>query len=684
MVATWSFPLLAGAGLGYALGGVVAGAGGRWPIWSVRLAYGLATCASGLTLLAGILALLDPRPQTTILLTTNAQWGLQLALRLDPLAAFFLLLLGVGGIAISLYAGGYVRVYVAHGKRVALFTCGYNLFWLAMVGVVVANNVFGFLLAWESMSLVSYLLVSFEHEHEDVRRSGLLYLVTTHIGTAFLMGAFALLAINAHTSFGFDAIRALPHVPADTLLQSAIFLGALIGFGTKAGIMPMHFWLPRAHPVAPGPISAIMSGVMLKMAIYGLLRVVGDLLLGGSAPPLWWGIVIVALGAVSAPLGALLALVETDLKRLLAYSSIENMGILFLCLGTAFIAQTLNLPALATLAFGALLLHSLNHLVFKSLLFMGAGAIQHAAHTTNLEAMGGLIKRLPKTAILVFVGCLAGAGIPPFNGFVSEWLTFQTLIGLISHSQDLWGKVGAVSVLSAFALTATLATATFLKVFGVAFLARPRHDNAANAQEVGRAQVRGMALMAGLAALLGVSAGAVLWLLTPVLDTLTSGRMAALPGAWSLPTALHASANTASAWIPLAILLPLVLSAACWALWRQREPARRVATWACGGQVTPRMEYTALAFAKSFLRVFGGILHGRHTIATTYTLEPYVVAEMQYRHQRASWLDDPRVRRLQQGVTHLLDQVIFVQNGSVRLYLGYILLTLVALLIFAR
>ncbi len=684
MVATWSLPLLASAGVCYLVGGGTALVANRWPIWSQRLGYGLATVASGLALIAGILCLLDPRPQTTILFTTNARWGLQLAFRLDAIAAFFVVLLGVGGVAISLYAGGYARASAHSGKRQALLASGYNLFWLVMLGVVLANTVFAFLLSWESMSLVSYLLVSFEHERAEVRQAGLLYLVTTHVGTAFLLGAFALLAINANTSFAFDAIRALPLVPAGSIVQSAIFLGALAGFGTKAGIMPAHFWLPRAHPVAPGPVSAVMSGVMLNMAIYGLVRVVGDLLLGGSAPPLWWGIVIVALGAVSAPLGALSALVETDLKRLLAYSSIENMGILFLCLGTAFIAEALALPALATLAFAALLLHSVNHLIFKSLLFMGAGALQHAAHTTNLEAMGGLIKRMPKTAVLVFIGCLASAGIPPFNGFVSEWLTFQTLIGLVRQSQDPWGQVGAVSVLSAFALTAALATATFLKVFGVAFLARPRQDNAAQAREVGRAMIRGMALMAGLATLLGVGAGAALWLMTPVLTALTGSHPVALPGIWSLPTGLRPAAGAAPAWIPLAILLPILMSLGSWAIWRQRGQVRRVATWACGGQVTPRMEYTSLALTKSFLRIFDGILHGRHTIDTTYTLEPYVVAEMHYHHQRSSLLDDPRVRRLQQGVTHLLDQIIFVQNGSVRLYLGYILLTLVALLIFAR
>lgn len=286
MVATWSLPLLASAGVCYLVGGGTALVANRWPIWSQRLGYGLATVASGLALIAGILCLLDPRPQTTILFTTNARWGLQLAFRLDAIAAFFVVLLGVGGVAISLYAGGYARASAHSGKRQALLASGYNLFWLVMLGVVLANTVFAFLLSWESMSLVSYLLVSFEHERAEVRQAGLLYLVTTHVGTAFLLGAFALLAINANTSFAFDAIRALPLVPAGSIVQSAIFLGALAGFGTKAGIMPAHFWLPRAHPVAPGPVSAVMSGVMLNMAIYGLVRVVGDLLLGGSAPPL--------------------------------------------------------------------------------------------------------------------------------------------------------------------------------------------------------------------------------------------------------------------------------------------------------------------------------------------------------------------------------------------------------------
>ncbi len=684
MVSMWSFPLLGGAGACYLIGCAVGLILGRWPLWANRFGYGLASLASLAVFLAGVLFLIDPQPQTGILFTTNFQWGLQMSIHLDAISAFFIVLLGLGGIAIGVYAGGYMRHFKQYSKRIPFLVAGFNLFWLAMLGVILANNIFGFLLCWEGMSLVSYLMVSFEHEKLEVRKSGFIYLITTHVGTAFLMGAFALLSANAGGSFSFDAIRAAQNIPAGSMIQSAIFICALIGFGTKAGIMPMHFWLPRAHPVAPGQVSASMSGIMLKMAIYGLLRVVSDLLLGGAAPPLWWGITIIVLGTASALLGALFALVETDLKRLLAFSSIENMGILFVCLGTAFIAQSLALPALTILAFCALLLHSLNHSIFKSLLFMGAGAIQHAAHTTNLEDMGGLIRYMPQTSVFMFIGCLASAGIPPFNGFASEWLMFQSVIGLIGHSQDLGGKIGATIILSALALTAAIATAAFLKVFGVAFLASPRKEKTAQATEAGRAMIRGIAIFAGLAAVLGIGSGAILWIISPVLKALTNAQSVALPVVWALPTGLSNTTLNVFSYVPVAILAPILIILLSWPLLRQYKPIRRVATWACGVKASSNTEYTALAFVKSLQQVFAGVIHEQQLIDTTYTLEPFVIKEQHYQQKREPFLSNSLMLRMKLEITKILDRVLFVQNGSVRLYLGYILLTLVALLIFSR
>ncbi|MDO8690369.1 MAG: proton-conducting transporter membrane subunit, partial [Dehalococcoidia bacterium] len=358
-----------------------------------------------------------------------------ISFRIDPLSAYFLLVISLVGSAASLYAPGYLR---SEKGSLAGLSATYNAFLAAMVLVVLADSVFAFLFAWEAMSLVSFFLVINNHEQREVRRAGYIYLVMTHASAAFLLMGFMVLFANAG-SMDFNAIRvssaSLPAVSRDL-----VFLMALVAFGTKAGMIPFHVWLPRAHPAAPSHVSALMSGVMIKTAIYGLLRIVWDL---AGPGPAWWGGLILVLGMVSAVLGVLYALMEHDLKRLLAYHSVENIGIILMGLGAAVLLASFGQTAAAAIALLACLFHVLNHAVFKALLFLGAGAIQHSAHTRDLEKLGGLIRRMPWTAATFLIGAAAISALPPLNGFVSEWITFQSLLALGTSSSNAVVGVGA-------------------------------------------------------------------------------------------------------------------------------------------------------------------------------------------------------------------------------------------------
>ena len=413
------------------------------------------------------------------------------SLHLDRLGAFFLVVVEVVAIPSALFGGAYSRVYEGtHSLR--LLGAMLNLFLLAVSLVPFADNVVTFLLLWELMSVASYFLVLTESDRRETRQAGLWYLAMAHGGLVLLMAAFLLVAASA-PSTGFADLRAAA-AALPSAARNAVFLLALLGFGSKAGLVPLHVWLPLAHPAAPSHVSALMSGAMIKMGVYGLLRVALDLLGGG--PP-WWGGVVLTVGAVSALLGVLYALMEQDLKRLLAYSSVENVGIIFLGIGAGMMFQSYGLTTLAMLGLVAGLYHTLNHACFKGLLFLGAGAVLHATHTRNMEELGGLIKGMPRTALCFLVGAAAISGLPPLNGFVSEWLVFQALLGGPQLPRAELGVLMPLAV-GMLALTSGLAAACFVKAFGISFLAMPRSARAAQAREVpaghaardGRARLR--------------------------------------------------------------------------------------------------------------------------------------------------------------------------------------------------
>src|SRR6478672_6714784 len=392
--------------------------------------------------------------------------------RIDALAAFFLAVVNLGGASASLFAIGYGKHEQAPGRVLpfyAAFLAGMNL-------VVLADDAFTFLVSWEFMSLSSWALVMAHHRDPENRHAGYVYIVMASFGTFSLLLGFGLLA-GGSGGYSFDEMRSAP-----IALSGLVLILAILGAGSKAGLVPLHVWLPLAHPAAPSHVSALMSGVMTKVAVYGFIRIVFDL---SGVPAWWWSIVIIPLAGITCVLGVLSALMQHDLKRLLAYHTVENIGIIFIGLGLALAFSAHNMPSPAALALTAALFHVFNHSLFKSLLFFGAGAVLGATNERNMEQLGGLIHRMPYTAFAFLIGSAAISALPPFNGFVSEWLTFQAI--LLSPALPQWLLKFLVPAVGALlALSAALAGACFVKAFGMTFLGRPRSEQARAATEVDR------------------------------------------------------------------------------------------------------------------------------------------------------------------------------------------------------
>ena len=662
----------------YLAGALSALVSGRGPLrrWLPGLGAAVGALA-GLGLSVLVLAGRTPFTQTwPVVLPLAGGMGF----RLDALGAFFLFLIGVGGVPAAIYGVGYSATYEDGRASLGRLGAVFNLFLLSMSLVTLADNILTFLFVWEGMSLTSYFLVMTEaesgDESGDIVRAGLWYAAMTHAGLALLMAAFLLMSGSALATF--TDLR----VHAGTLsaaTRNLVFLLALLGFGSKAGLVPLHVWLPRAHPAAPSHVSALMSGVMIKLGVYGVLRVTLDLLGGG---PSWWGAVVLIVGAASALLGILYALMEDDLKRLLAYSSVENIGIVFLGVGAGLLFSARQMPEAAVLAFVAALYHALNHTAFKGLLFMGAGAVLHATHTRDMNLLGGLIKRMPQTALFFLIGAVAIAGLPPLNGFVSEWLMFQALLPGVAIAQPVIAALVTAAV-GMLALTGGLAAAAFVKAFGISFLAMPRSQGAEHAHEVDRSMLTGMGLLATVCVVLA---------LTPTLVAPLAGSVVA--GLAGLPTSAPRLAFNLSLRMPadfagispllVALLLLGVLGLAPLLLrWLRVNPhLRRGDTWGCGriGQ-TPRMEYTSTAFAEPLRRVFAELYRPTKELSIGFHPESkYFVESMQYRTQIRSWFEDSLYGPLVGGVRWLSFGVRRLQSGSLHGYLAYLFVALIALL----
>jgi formate hydrogenlyase subunit 3/multisubunit Na+/H+ antiporter MnhD subunit len=526
--------------------------------------------------------------------------------RLDALAAFFLLVVNLGGAAASLYALGYGRHEDAP-HRVLPF---YPAFLAAMNLVVLAADAYTFLLAWELMSLASWALVVSQHRVAENLRAGTIYIVMASFGTLALLLAFGLLAGGAD-DYAFATMRAAHLSPG---LGALVLALVLLGAGSKAGLVPLHVWLPLAHPAAPSHVSALMSGVMTKVAIYAFIRIVFDLL---GAPSWWSAVVVLALGGITAMMGVLYALMQRDLKRLLAYSTVENVGIIFIGLGLALAFQANGFAAGAALALTAALFHVFNHAQFKSLLFFGAGAVLTATGARDLELLGGLIHRMPRTAVLMLLGCGAIAALPPLNGFVSEWLTFQAI--LMRPDLPQWGlKIAVPAAGALLALSAALAAACFVRAYGIAFLGRPRSEAAATAQEVDGFSLAAMTWLAALCVLAGTLPGVMIDLLSPVVRLLSGARLTSQVSVPWLSIVPNAETHNSYNGLLLCLFIVGVASASAYAIHRLASRAvRRSAAWDCGfPDPRPITQYSADGFAQPIRRVFGAVVFRTHEHVT--------------------------------------------------------------------
>lgn len=624
--------------------------------------FGLAGVAA---VIAGLIALLNHGVYRTEL-PLGLPW-LPWQVRLDALSGFFLCVIGVIAAAVGLYGIGYIRSY-EHGRDPLLVLGGFaGLFLAGMLLVVLADDAFLFMVAWELMSLSSYFLVAYHHEHAANRRAAFLYLLMAHIGGIAILLGFGVMASFAG-GFAFTDMRDVTLSPA---WASVTFALAFLGFGMKAGLVPLHAWLPEAHPVAPSHISALMSGVMLKVAIYGFIRVVFDLI----GDFYWqWGVIVLIIGSISAFMGVLYALMQHDLKRLLAYSSVENVGIIFIALGLALLFLATDHTVIGTVALVAALYHTINHALFKGLLFLGAGAVLHTANEQDLEKMGGLMRRMPWTGFFFLIGCLSIAALPPFNGFVSEWLTFQAALQAWQLESGVLRSILPIAA-AVLALTGALSAACFVRVFGVGFLGQARSRHIRRARPVPLSMRAGQGVLGVLCLLFGVLPTVIIDVIDAVPQELLGyGLARATAHGWMWLTPV--SAKTASYGAPMvAFSLALALGLGLWLLGRTIWRVKRCDAWDCGfAPPSPNMQYTATGFAQPIRRVFGLLFHIREdheTQADGRTRYHLTITD------RAWELFYQPVARM---VENAARRVVQLQSGNVRVYLGWSFATLLVLL----
>ncbi len=596
-------------------------------------------------------------------------------LRLDALSAFFLVLLGGAAFGVTVYAAGYFKNMEA--APLALLLLWYHLFLAGMATVLLADDAYAFMVAWEVMALASYFLVTTDHDIPEIRRAGFLYLLIAHVGAVGLLLCFGVLqggglqgdGLETAGDFTFNAMRLAQLTP---YWASVAFLLALFGFGAKAGLVPLHVWLPEAHPAAPSPVSALMSGIMLKTAIYGLLRVTFDLL---NVQLAWWGMLTLTLGLATALYGVIFAAVQSDMKRLLAWSSIENIGVIVAAFGLTLIFYTDGKGALAALSLTAMLYHALNHAFFKGLLFIGTGSVLHATGERRMAHLGGLIRFMPWTAWLTLVGALAIAGLPPLNGFISEWLLLQAFLLTPGLSQPYLNMLIPVAA-AAVALAAALAAYVMVKFFGVVFLGQPRDPVLYQAHEASWAERSGMLWLAAGCVLLGLFPAQVIGWLAPVVRLLI-GQTLINNGNWLLLAPVSAERASYAPLLFLGVMVVTVLLVFIWVRRVYHGRVRHADAWDCGyPEQTARMQDTAEGFGQPIRQIFELFMnvereepdpfdrHPRHTSASVDKLWFIVYQPI------AKW------------VGWLSDQAGRLQHGRIQWYLIYSFATLIFLLVF--
>lgn len=641
-----------------------------------QVAFGGSAIASAITGLMAAEVLHTAVPVHGLWFVHRAS-GFALGYSVDVLSAWFLVVLAALAVPIALFSIGYAR-HAPLDQRSVFFGIAFNVLLGAVELVFVANDVIGFLFAWELMTLATAAVVATEHEVRATRRAAYLYLVMSHVGTGALIAALFTLASLARSA-SFSTL--LAGVVVSGPLRDVVFLLFFFGFGVKAGVIPLHIWLPEAHPAAPSSISALMSGVLIKTGIYGLVRFG---VFGLGVPRLSWGVLVLVIGGLSAVLGVLYALMQHDLKRLLAYHSIENIGIILIGVGAGMMALSRGDAAIAAVGIAAGLYHVLNHAVFKGLLFLGAGSVVAATGTRQIEELGGLLRRMPWTGAFFLIGAIAISGLPPLNGFASEWLAFQALLYGFRASTEplvhfLFPVAGAL-----LALTGALAAACFVKAFGISFLAFPRSQAAGEAHEAQTVMLLPQAFLAALCLGLGVFPGVVL--------TALRGVMVSLPGLQPPPEMVRGPLGMAATAGPFAAVTPgtlglaltgaLGLATVLVLTMRLGCAIRHAPTWGCGGVLTPRTEYTATAFSKPLMMIFRAVYRPTREVEALAKVSPYFPHEVRYRAEIEPTFERYVYGPLTETVLRTAGRLKILQAGSLHAYLGYVIALVLSLVLF--
>ena len=697
---------------------------GLWPIFILYGLYAAAACAAAVlpvrlalrvslagaslagmvAVLVGVAALFGRGAPPAGQLSTGLPFG-PLTLQIDALSAFFLIVIGLVSMAATVYAIGYLGRHAGHRSlRPTLILL--NILLAALVTIVSAADGVLFLIGWETMAFVSYLLVNFEYEDRSVIQAGYLMLAIGELGTIGIVGAILFLA-SAGGGFGYAQLHAGAMQLSPALRDAVLVLG-LLGFGAKTGLLPLQLWLPEAHPAAPSHVSALLSAVIVKLGLYGILRFLVDILGGG---PAWWGLLLLSLGAVTAFVGILYALVQQDLKRILAYSTIENVGIILAAIGMSMIFRSFNLGTMAAIAGLFALYHLLNHAVYKGLLFLGAGSVDYATGTRRLDLLGGLLRRMPWTSVCFLVGALAIAAVPPFAGYISEWAILETMLQSFAVP-DVPTKLVIAAAGALIALTVAIAVMTFVRAFAVGFLAQPRSEPADKARETPLSMRIAMAFLAFVSLGLGILPAFVITGLnrvsTPLWGTDVLGQVVpplfrANPGDYAplvgigggvfrglpvnglviIPAPKLATINSPTYLAVWGVLLLLLLIAAV-RLIRPWGSRRRAPVWAGGiPRFTPSMQYTGTAYSNPARLIFHGIYRSVVTFAATSPAARHGTGDIEYRQEVPPPLERWLYRPLLRGLETLGRWAQPIQSGNVNQYVLYIFVIVVVTLILA-
>lgn len=599
---------------------------------------------------------------------------LHFSINLDALSLLFIMIISTISFGVAVYSLNYLFDEDYHHKRVFAFI--YTAFTASLIFVVSSANAFSFLVFWEIMSTLSFFLVIYDFKKEENRSGGFIYIFMTHLGTAFIIAAFVLIYLKSG-SFDFDSWH---HITLDPITKFFVFLFVLLGFGTKAGIFPLHVWLPHAHPVAPSNISALMSGVMIKTAIYMFIRFYFYFF---DTIPWWYGFIVLILGALSALFGVMYALAQHDLKKLLAYHSIENIGIILLGLGSGMMFYSYHYNVLAAFAILAALFHTYNHALFKSLLFMGAGSVLLKTHTKDMEKYGGLIKLMPFTSLFFIIGSISISALPPFNGFVSEWLTYQSL--LLSNKIDL----NAIHVFmplfaSMLALTGAFAAACFVKVIGISFLGKSRSKESAKSSEVGKYMVYAMGFLAMMCALFGLFPNIVVDLVSPVTHLLFDNYIGdhTISKAFIISTPDYSFGKIST----IGLLIAGLFAGGIIYLMLKRFgilQTRICSTWGCGQKnITPRSQYSASGFSQPIRQVFANFYHPKEKTYTIENKKKYFFPKMKYEAHSSDFVEklyNLLTKAFMKSSLYLYKKI---ENGSTHIYILYIFIMMITLLFF--